>query len=521
MVTMLKAKNINKAISILLIMVIILTMFTVLQTPAEAFVLETAAAVTAGILILLAAVGITVTLAAGFTTADLMEYLKNKFDEYRAQNSILANTVWTCIERLIKYGKKSLTQNEVNAIDAYVELDKNTITGAPTISGYKAIRVEDGYYVYRATGTKTVTNPNNTALTMPFSDALVDYFRWSEKGIDVKLNYNTNDWTGSYCRSSAATMPFDCNYKVKVKVLVVDENINGTSAQVNYIKLNRDESSSTHSPYTKIGTSNRQNVVYSRIVMEGTKTSGQTVTPQFYFGSDRINGYTEFETEWELWVQKRTSGQPVPATPKPYEIVTPAVKTVVPATTKLEVKETVTQQTATTVVNNYIYNNEKPEVVVSLMPVDYYVQSYPSKMTYDEGEIFDITGIQVIGVYSDNTTEILEPADILYSPSIALTPEDTEIQIYYLGEQVGEFPITVNEVIATDGITSIEGIAMPETIGTDILPWHYVEELNEQAMPYYTMLGIIMTHMDNTVLLIICASVVALILFGIIKKLIG
>lgn len=69
------------------------------------------------------------------------------------------------------------------------------------------------------------------------------------------------------------------------------------------------------------------------------------------------------------------------------------------------------------------------------------ITTAPDKVDYDEGDLFDPTGMVVTAEYDDGSTE--EVTDYTYSPVIALTTTDTEITIIYEGKTVTQ-TITVS-----------------------------------------------------------------------------
>ena len=85
-----------------------------------------------------------------------------------------------------------------------------------------------------------------------------------------------------------------------------------------------------------------------------------------------------------------------------------------------------------------------PELVLSSIAVT----TAPTKITYNEGESFDPTGMVVTATYTDNTQEAV--TGYTCSPDGALTTSDTEITISYTENNVTKTTtqvITVNEVL--------------------------------------------------------------------------
>ena len=101
----------------------------------------------------------------------------------------------------------------------------------------------------------------------------------------------------------------------------------------------------------------------------------------------------------------------------------------------------------------------------------------PDKTVYTAGETFDKTGMKVVTVLDKDTVEGEDITNsISYSPSGALTTDDTEITISYkLGDDVFEdtLPITVNEgtAIITSGAVTYSGMHQividPELVGEE------------------------------------------------------
>lgn len=418
-------------------------MFDVLAVKSEAVIVESGVLVASGILILLASIGITIALTDTFDTQDLIDYLYARWQEFKTRSTIAANLIWSCIQKIVQFGKTAVSNEDVTALQDYVEYeDTAIIEGAPIFTDYACVRTEDGYYVYKPTGGKIVTNPFEVALTMPFTDSLVS-FQWNDDGIHALISYNdTTNWTGSYLKSPTVTMPSNYYYKVKAIADVEDEDF--AAGNMHYIKLNRNETDTAAAEWVKYGPSERTSGHYERTVAEGVKLQGQTLQPRFYFGSYHINGYSEINIKWEIWLKENTENPP---SVKPYQIVRPANPVTVGTNEVLRVTENVTEETATTVINNYIYNNQQPEVVRSLLPIGYAVTSYPIKMTYEVGESFVPTGLVITAVYNDNSTELLYPADLLWAPSGALTDDNETVSFYYNGALAGTIPITINRAV--------------------------------------------------------------------------
>ena len=84
---------------------------------------------------------------------------------------------------------------------------------------------------------------------------------------------------------------------------------------------------------------------------------------------------------------------------------------------------------------------ETPPAKKTLQKIE--ITSQPNKLTYNEGEKFDPTGMIVKGIYSDNSDIILSNYD--YSPKGNLTKNDTAVIITYQGK-TATVNITVQEV---------------------------------------------------------------------------
>ncbi len=84
---------------------------------------------------------------------------------------------------------------------------------------------------------------------------------------------------------------------------------------------------------------------------------------------------------------------------------------------------------------------ETPPAEKTLQKIE--ITSQPNKLTYNEGEKFDPTGMIVKGIYSDNSDIILSNYD--YSPKGNLTKNDTAVIITYQGK-TATVNITVQEV---------------------------------------------------------------------------
>lgn len=84
---------------------------------------------------------------------------------------------------------------------------------------------------------------------------------------------------------------------------------------------------------------------------------------------------------------------------------------------------------------------EAPPAEKTLQKIE--ITSQPNKLTYNEGEKFDPTGMIVKGIYSDNSDIILSNYD--YSPKGNLTKNDTAVIITYQGK-TATVNITVQEV---------------------------------------------------------------------------
>lgn len=62
------------------------------------------------------------------------------------------------------------------------------------------------------------------------------------------------------------------------------------------------------------------------------------------------------------------------------------------------------------------------------------VTHQPDKLTYEEGELFDPSGMEVSAVFSNLTKKALDTKDVGYSPEVGLTPQDTKITLSYKGK---------------------------------------------------------------------------------------
>ena len=84
------------------------------------------------------------------------------------------------------------------------------------------------------------------------------------------------------------------------------------------------------------------------------------------------------------------------------------------------------------------------------------ITTAPTKTTYDEGEVFDATGMVVTATYSDASTDDVT-ALCTWTPSGALTTSDTEITVSYTENSTTKTAtqtITVNEYVQPTDITA-------------------------------------------------------------------
>jgi len=439
----------------------VLMMFDVLAVKSEAVIVESGVLVASGILILLASIGITIALTDTFDTQDLVDYLYARWQEFKTRSTIAANLIWACIQRIVQLGKTTVSNEEINALQEYVEYeDTAIIEGAPTFTNYECIRAENGYYLYKPIDGKIVTNPWESALTMPFSDSLVT-FDWIDGGMYAHIHYQSDrDWTGSYIKSSNIVLDRDYQYKVRARVEL--EEIDISEGWINYIKINKNEGNV--SGYWDSAPISRTGVTMERIISEGTKTQGETIQPRFYFSSNYLDGFAKMNIYWEILLKPISGSLP---TTIPYSIVKPETPVTVGSDEVLKVKEELTEETAETVINNYIYNNQQPEVIRSLLPVAYAVTAYPLKMVYNVGDSFVPTGLVIQAVYSDNSTELLYPSDLLWAPSGALTEDDETVSFYYNGALAGTIPITINRAVDNVEDVPVEDYPGPPEEGSE------------------------------------------------------
>ena len=91
-------------------------------------------------------------------------------------------------------------------------------------------------------------------------------------------------------------------------------------------------------------------------------------------------------------------------------------------------------------INGYCdYHEELPITFNAIKEIK--ITTPPAKTTYTAGETFDGTGMEVVMVYEDDTTEMITGYSI--SPARALTTDDTTVTITYQGRTTTQ-PITVN-----------------------------------------------------------------------------
>ncbi len=94
------------------------------------------------------------------------------------------------------------------------------------------------------------------------------------------------------------------------------------------------------------------------------------------------------------------------------------------------------------VVQNYntVEPEPEPEPEPTLKSIT--ITSEPTKTEYEEGEVFDPTGMVITGKYDDGTSK--EITEYTITPSGELTKDNTTIYIF-VGELSADITITVNE----------------------------------------------------------------------------
>lgn len=370
-----------KILSILLCIIIIFMMFSCLAVKSKAILVETAVLTVGGLLILMAALGITFTLVDGVSVQTITDFLYTKWQQYKTQNQALADAICIIIERLINTGRTVLTWVEQQAIDS----------------------VKDNF-VQAQTYVPTITFPS-------------DIHNYVGKYAIFKCDSYTYIACSTYSNAEFTLTRQDYSTHPNVMTWFIYSRDRTTKEQLNFDYYYRANNETTWYKYTN----------------KSFKDTGDVWTT------------TDSNTpavEGLQFVYNIHTGQYVNVPVTPLINIQDNQEAALAADEYIVVQETLTSETVNALITNVTTSQYVPPKTTFTMPDSYFISSNPYKVAYQEGETFNPAGLQITGI-TNGIQYPVSPLDLTFSPVGALTPADKTVDVYHLGAYAGTIPIFV------------------------------------------------------------------------------